>query len=733
LSARGVTIRAGRTEQSVKCPAHEDKTPSLSIGQGRTGAVLYCQAGCSTDAVLAALGLKPADLFDAPAQSVPVEVKRYEYTDSAGKRLFDQVRYQPKDFRLRLPGRDSGGIGDTPRVLFRLPEVIKAVAEDRWVLVTEGEQDADRLRELGFVSTTSPMGAGKWHLCDTAVLSGAKVAALPDNDAAGHRHAADIAGDLDGRAAVLKVIELDEPDKGDVSDWLSNGGTADQLRSLIAAAPEWTPALAEFDPATAPPIADALAAVDEQLDRFMHFEFVEQRHAVVLWVAGTYVFDAYDVTPYLHIKSPEKRSGKTLLLDLLYLLCRSPLPVANMSPAALYRVVEKRRPTLLLDEVDAVFPKGRNSDPAKEEFRGLLNAGYRKGFVVYRSNPKGDLLEFSPFCPKALAGIGDLPDTVADRSIPIALQRKPRDVSVARFRLRKVKPRCEEVALTVAHALAGKNDEIARMDPHLPDELNDREQDTWELLFAIADLAGGHWPELARNAALKVSREAQDASETIGEHLLADLRDVWGADEPAIPTKVLLERLIALEEAPWSHWFGREIDARFLAQTLKRYGVTSKKVKYGGQSLKGYRWEHLAPVWDRYVSTDAVPLVELGEPREPSLQGKGSEVPHQGEPVGNPAEGSPKVPHGFPTESPTAAREVPQVPQVPQGVQERVTDRESTNAAMRDLLTRSGTAKEAARGLWDATCEDLGVPNNEPLTQDELAEIRRLLDFEETM
>ena len=482
--------------------------------------------------------------------------------------------------------------------------------------------------------------------------------------------------------------------------------------------------------ATAPAVADALTEADEFLSRFIHFESDEQRHAVVLWIAGTYVFDAYDVTPYLHIRSPEKRSGKTLLLDALRLLCRKPVPVVNMSPAALFRLVEKKQPTLLLDEVDAVF--GSSRDPAKEEFRGLLNAGYRKGAVVYRSNQKGDLLEFSPFCPKASAGIGLLPDTVADRSIPIALERKPRNVSVGRFRLRDVSPIGAEVAQTLAHSLAGKTAVIAQMTPHLPDELNDREQDTWELLFAVADLAGDGWPEVARSASLQLAEDSRDTTETDGQRLLGDLRAVWGDEDTAVSTQELLQSLHRLEEAPWGDHHGRPINARYLADELKRYGVRSTKVKYAGQSLRGYRWDSLAPVWDRYLNAEPVPRVELAEPTEPSLQGKGSTVPLETEPKGNPESGSVSVPFGFRTETPYRATEVPQVPEVPQGVPERVTDRKATNATKRAFLTRSGASKEDARSLWDATCEDLGYPTDEPLTVAELAEIRRVLDFEKT-
>ena len=150
-----------------------------------------------------------------------------------------------------------------------------------------------------------------------------------------------------------------------------------------------------------------------------------QAQAVSLWVAHTYVVDAFSCTPYLAITSAEKRSGKTRLLEVLALLVRDPLPTANISDAALFRVIDDKQPTLLIDEVDAIF--GKKSP--RDELRGIINAGYRSGSTTHRMGGKNntELQTFSVFCPKAFAGIGDcLPDTIADRSIPIRLRRRTR-------------------------------------------------------------------------------------------------------------------------------------------------------------------------------------------------------------------------------------------------------------------------------------------------------------------
>lgn len=354
-------------------------------------------------------------------------------------------------------------------------------------------------------------------------------------------------------------------------------------------------------------LAGALGDVRAFVERFMYFESGSQAIAVSLWIVGTYVFDAYDTTPYLHIKSPEKRSGKSLLLELLELLCHKPLLAANVSPAALYRVVDSRSPTLLLDEVDAVFPKGRTSDQNKEDLRGLLNAGYRSSARAIRINLKASkdnqVEEFSAFCPKALAGIGDLPDTIADRCITISLQRKPPRIVVERFRRRSVESEASEVRDVLEGAISGLVDLLRQMHVQLPGEINDRQQDTWELLLAIADVAGPTWSIDALSACRELSGDSSDSADSFGQELLRDLYSVWDETETGgIPSSELCSRLVALPEARWGDYFGREFNQRDLAKVLKQYGIKSQSIKMPDGSVpRGYRRDVVWPVWERYL------------------------------------------------------------------------------------------------------------------------------------
>jgi hypothetical protein len=236
-----------------------------------------------------------------------------------------------------------------------------------------------------------------------------------------------------------------------------------------------------------PTLAGLLNGVRAFIRRFVVLDDV-QADAVTLWTAHTHVFDAFGCTPYLAISSPEKRSGKTRLLEVLELLVREPLPTANISDAALFRVIDARQPTLLVDEVDAVF--GKKSQ--REELRGIINAGYRRGATTHRMGGANNttLQTFSVYCPKAFAGIGDcLPDTITDRAIPIRLRRRTRDASVERFRLREVQPEGHALRDQLAAWLEPHFDHLADSRPQLPDEIDDRAQDVWEPLLAIAELA----------------------------------------------------------------------------------------------------------------------------------------------------------------------------------------------------------------------------------------------------
>lgn len=236
----------------TNCPSHNDRNPSLEVWENLDGSTgLKCYAGCSTEQVLAAIGLKKCDLFPArPGRAASNKPRRrivnvYDYHDENGNLLFQTVRYLPKGFNQRRPDGKGGYIwnmeGIEP-VPYGLPGLIRAVKSGETIFIPEGEKDCDNLAALGLTATTNAMGAGKWRGTYNQYFAGAKVIILPDNDEVGRKHAEQVASSLHGVAKSVKVLELPGlPHKGDISDWLQAGHTKEELLVLIEQAPEWQP------------------------------------------------------------------------------------------------------------------------------------------------------------------------------------------------------------------------------------------------------------------------------------------------------------------------------------------------------------------------------------------------------------------------------------------------------------------------------------------------------------
>ena len=264
-------VRSGSGYETL-CPAHDDKTPSLTLREGDDGRTLYCcQRGCTFEAVASALNLKASDFFDGdradpepawdPKRDGFDETAVHVFHDEDGSVSFEKVRREPrvghpmrgksKSFTQRRddperPGRKLYNLKGVTRELYRLPRVREAVSAGRLVFVVEGEKDADRLESLGLVATTNDGGAGKWRSIHTARLEGAHVVVIADNDAAGRAHARDVCRALQGVAASVLVLTLATlpdgspmPVKGDVSDWLDAGGAVDELKAMVQVAPSF--------------------------------------------------------------------------------------------------------------------------------------------------------------------------------------------------------------------------------------------------------------------------------------------------------------------------------------------------------------------------------------------------------------------------------------------------------------------------------------------------------------
>jgi hypothetical protein len=353
-----------------------------------------------------------------------------------------------------------------------------------------------------------------------------------------------------------------------------------------------------------PKHSEHLAALLDALCDFIRSYMViaaPQTHAQALWVAHTHVLDAFETTPFLAVTSPEKRCGKTRLLDVLELLVARPWRAIMPSEAVLFRKINAVAPTLMLDETDAIFNAKRSGDT--EPLRALLNAGNRRGATVPRCvGPTQQLVDFHVFGAKVLTGIGSLPDTIADRSIPIRLARKRPDERAQRFRRREALERSEPLRQDLESWAADAVAWLEQARPEIPDGLDDRAEEAWEPLLAIAELAGGHWPDRARAAAVVLSGGDGRDDEALGVRLLADVRDVFGESD-RLSSADLAAGLCTIEESPWGNLYGKQLDARGLARRLRPFDVRPRTVRFeDGSVAKGYHREQFDDPFARYLA-----------------------------------------------------------------------------------------------------------------------------------
>lgn len=237
-------FRGSADDFTCRCPSHDDAKNSLHVSMGDGGTVLvHCFSGCTPEDIVAALDLKMADLQPPREAKARPKIKRqfdcaYNYHDADGKVVFRVVREIPKGFYQqrpdpKAPGGWRNGLQGVQRVLYRLPEVLRAVKAGERVYLCEGEKDVDSVAALGLCATTNPGGIGAWRSEYADTLKGANVCVLADNDRPGIEGARRRALSIPG-ARLLLLPGL--PEHGDVSDWISAGGTAAELQRLASEA-----------------------------------------------------------------------------------------------------------------------------------------------------------------------------------------------------------------------------------------------------------------------------------------------------------------------------------------------------------------------------------------------------------------------------------------------------------------------------------------------------------------
>ena len=407
----------------------------------------------------------------------------------------------------------------------------------------------------------------------------------------------------EARRVVDETPDTSKKEPSPEADAKPNGTASRKKRTRRQAGeadkPKQGRALDQTDPEPWPHPVDGRELLEELAADIRSYVVLSETdaHTCAAWVLHAHVFEVFDITPRLLIGSPVPECGKTTLLEWFGTVSPRVVEAANVTSAAMFRLIEATRPTFLIDETDTFMPRN-------EELRGVVNSGHRRnGAVVRTVGEDHEPRNFSTWCPCVIAGIGRMPATIMSRSIVISLKRKKAGETVRRIRVSRIDDRllrrCRRWALD---SKAGLN-----VDPHVPDEIYNRELDNWLPLFSVAEAVGGLWPGRIRKAALTASG-AVDKDISLSVQLLADARDSFAArDVDRLASESLIADLILDQHKPWFE-YGRErkpITQRQLADLLRPFGIIPGTIRTSGdRTAKGYRLDQFEDAFDRYLGAN---------------------------------------------------------------------------------------------------------------------------------
>jgi hypothetical protein len=286
--------------------------------------------------------------------------------------------------------------------------------------------------------------------------------------------------------------------------------------------------------------------------------------------------------------------------------------------------MDDQQPTLLIDEVDTFL-----KDKEKGELRGALNGGHLKGGQYLRCEGEKSkrVRGYGCFGAVAMAGINRIPATLEDRSVVLVLRRKKAGEKVVRFRSHNAKE-LDDLRRMAARWVQDNEIGLANHEPRIPQGIEDRAADNWEPLLTIADLAGGDWPDRARQIAKKLTRVQAEDDDSINTMLLHDLRGIFDGQDK-LGSAEICQRLHNIEGRPWNDW-GRPpkpINPNQLARLLKPFLITPSKVRNGAETHQGYHRDQFIDAWDRYLPPDP--------PSQPEQRNKPQKPRAESVPVSN--------------------------------------------------------------------------------------------------
>ena len=452
-------------------------------------------------------------------------------------------------------------------------------------------------------------------------MEGRRVYLWPDNDEPGKSAMQKMAQRLhkEAKAAEVHIVAVptDFPEKWDLADEAPEGWTIEKLRQLIEDASEVSEKVEEKQSASIesntdefgdlkpyPEPVDGSKLIEEikaVLNKYMVLpEYLDE--AIAYWVLFTYGINSFEISPRLAIISPEKQCGKSTLLTILEALCWSTMTTSNASAASLYRTIEAKQPTFLIDEADSFMNQN-------EALRNIFNAGFTPDTPVIRTDGEHhEPREFNVFSACAIACIGKLPDTIMDRSIIVTLKRKTSIEVRDRLRRKRLKKEVETIKCKCMRFMGDISEILKDMDPKLPEELCNRQLDIWEPLVAIADCIGKEAGKKLRKVAVAVccSTKTFD-SNSIKTLLLKDIRKIFAeTTQKWMTSQDLCNKLCSLEDAPWAEYKGTGLTVNKLASALKDFDIHPIQKMTPDGNKKVYLLERFHDTFNRYLLSETV-------------------------------------------------------------------------------------------------------------------------------
>jgi putative DNA primase/helicase len=352
-----------------------------------------------------------------------------------------------------------------------------------------------------------------------------------------------------------------------------------------------------------PEPVDTRALLSELETQFRRYIIVHREPVAVvitLWICFAWCHEVATYSPILVIQGADTATAKTTASKVVALLTPRAHVIAEPRGATLYRLVDHYHPTLIVDDADKLLPR-------RPDLAHIMNVCWTRGVKIPRVDAGGNVHHYDPFCPKLLNGIdltAHLDKATQTRCITAELLPKLAGEKVANFRHAIRDERFLMLRRKLMRWAADNMSVLANADPTMPEALDDRQQMNWEVMLAIADLAGGDWPAKARAAAIKLARERDEPSQ--GKRLLAAFRSLFHEHGSLLTSQQVEQLLTADADSEWADFKGHPINKWEIASLLKPYGAAPAVIHPRGRPAdRGYDVRQFETAFRHYLPPES--------------------------------------------------------------------------------------------------------------------------------